>query len=253
MRNIVITGSASGIGLATKDMLEAAGDRVVGIDIKDAEVIADLSTPEGRKHAIDKALELTGGDIDGLVLSAGLSGMTTPGDVTISVNYFGSVDLMDALQPAMVGRPNPCVVCLVSTSSRFVEFDDPMIDALFEGDEEKCQKMILEMDKGAGYRYAKHALARLIRHRASEWASTGVRVTACVPGMTDTPMVDSLKEDPELGPILDVMTSPMGRNGTPQEMAGVIGFLLSDAASFINGTMIWVDGAQDARDNPDVF
>jgi NAD(P)-dependent dehydrogenase (short-subunit alcohol dehydrogenase family) len=45
----------------------------------------------------------------------------------------------------------------------------------------------------------------------------------------------------------------MGRNGTPEEMAGVISFLLSDAASFITGTMIWVDGGQDARDNPDVF
>ena len=253
MRNIVITGSASGIGLATKEKLEAEGDRVIGIDVRDAEIIADLSTPDGRKKAMDKALELTGGEIDGLILSAGLSGMNTPGDMTISVNYFGSVDLLDGLRPAMEGRPNPCVVCLVSTSSRFVEFDDPMIDALFEGDEAKCRAMINEMDKGAGYRYAKHALARLIRHRASEWAPLGVRITACVPGMTDTPMVDSLKEDPELGPILETMTSPMGRNGTAEEMAGVISFLLSDAASFITGTMIWVDGGQDARDNPDVF
>ncbi len=253
MGNVVITGSASGIGLAAKEKLESQGDRVIGIDIRDADIIADLSTPEGRQHAIDQALAMTGSEIDGLVLSAGLSGMNTPGDMTISVNYFGTVDLFDALRPAMEGRPNPCVVCLVSTSSRFVEFDDPMIDALFEGDEAKCRAMINTMDKGAGYRYAKHALARLIRHRASEWAPQGVRITACVPGMTDTPMVDSLKEDPELGPLLESMTSPMGRNGTPEEMAGVIAFLLSDAASFINGTMIWVDGGQDARDNPDVF
>jgi NAD(P)-dependent dehydrogenase (short-subunit alcohol dehydrogenase family) len=91
LRNIVITGSASGIGLATKEKLEAEGDRVIGIDIRDAEIIADLSTPAGRKDAMDKALELTGGEIDGLILSAGLSGMNTPGDMTISVNYFGPV------------------------------------------------------------------------------------------------------------------------------------------------------------------
>lgn len=253
MRNVVITGSASGIGLAAKLLLEEQGDRVIGIDIQDADIIADLATVNGRNLAIEKSLELCDGAIDSLILSAGLSGMNSDGETTISVNYFGTVELLDGLYSAMVGRPNPCVVCLVSNASRFVQYDDPIIDTLFDGDEDKCRKIFKNLDKGAGYRYAKHAIARLIRHRATEWAPSGVRITACVPGMTDTPMVDKLKEDPELGPILETVTSPMGRRGTPEEMAGIIAFLLSDAASFITGTMIWADGGLDAQDNPNIF
>ena len=59
MRTVVITGSASGMGAATKARLEAAGDKVIGIDIKDADVVADLGTPEGRQAAIDGVAAIT--------------------------------------------------------------------------------------------------------------------------------------------------------------------------------------------------
>ena len=95
MRNVVISGSASGIGLATKQKLESEGDRVVGIDVRDADVISDLSTPEGRNEAIRRSIEMTSNEIDCVVLSAGLSGVNSPPDATLSVNYFGSVELFD--------------------------------------------------------------------------------------------------------------------------------------------------------------
>jgi len=53
MANVIISGSASGIGMATREKLESQGDRIIGIDIRDAEIIADLSTPEGREHLCD--------------------------------------------------------------------------------------------------------------------------------------------------------------------------------------------------------
>ena len=56
MRNIVISGSASGIGQACREKFEAIGDRVIGIDIRDADIIADLATREGRQQAIDQRL-----------------------------------------------------------------------------------------------------------------------------------------------------------------------------------------------------
>ena len=95
MRTIVISGSASGIGRACKEKFESLGDRVIGIDIRDADIIADLSITEGRQQAISKALEESGNAIDGLILSAGVSGMQHPGDFTVSLNYFGSVELFD--------------------------------------------------------------------------------------------------------------------------------------------------------------
>jgi 3alpha-hydroxysteroid 3-dehydrogenase len=254
MRNIVISGSASGIGLACKERFEAMGDRVIGIDIRDADIIADLAAPEGRQQAIEQALEQTESGIDGLILSAGVSGMQHPGDFTVSLNYFGSIELFDGLRPALEGRPNACAIGLVSNSSQFdIDYEDPMVLALLEGDEDKCREMIVELDRGAGYRYGKHALARAIRRRASEWGPLGVRINAIVPGMTQTPMVDALAEDPEVGPMLDLLPIPLGRRGTAKEMAGVIAFMLSEDAAYIHGMMMWVDGGTDAAIRPDRF
>jgi len=254
MRNIVISGSASGIGLACREKFESLGDRVIGIDIRDAEIIADLSTRQGRLQAIAEALEKTDNAIDGLILSAGVSGMQHPGDFTVSLNYFGSVDLFDGLRPAMEGRPNACAIGLVSNSSQFdIDYDDPMVVALLDGNEAKCREMILELDRGAGYRFAKHALARAIRRRAAEWGPLGVRINGIVPGMTETPMVTALKEDPEVGPMLDLLPIPLGRKGTAAEMAGVVSFMLSDDASYMHGMMMWVDGGTDAAIRPDRF
>jgi 3alpha-hydroxysteroid 3-dehydrogenase len=254
MRNIVISGSASGIGHACRERLEAMGDRVIGIDIRDAEIIADLSTREGRQRAIAEALDHSGCAIDGLVLSAGVSGMQHPGDFTVSLNYFGSIDLLDGLRPAMEGRPNPCAIGLVSNSAQFdIDYNDPMVTALLEGDESNCRKMILALDRGAGYRYAKHALARAIRHRAVTWGPLGVRINGIVPGMTDTPMVSALEQDPEVGPMLGLLPIPLGRRGSAAEMAKVIAFMLSEDASYIHGMMMWVDGGTDAAIRPDRF
>lgn len=254
MRNIVITGSASGIGLACKEKFLSLGDRVIGVDIRDADIIVDLATREGRKAAVEQVLATTGSAIDGLILSAGVSGMQHPGDFTVSLNYFGSVDLLDSLLPAMEGRPNACAVGLVSNSSQFdIDYEDPVVLALLEGDEDKCREMVLPLDRGAGYRYSKHALARAIRRRASKWGSLGVRINAIVPGMTQTPMVEALGEDPEVGPMLDLLPIPLQRRGTAEEMAKVISFMLSDDAAYIHGMMMWVDGGTDAAIRPDRF
>ena len=71
--------------------------------------------------------------------------------------------------------------------------------------------------------------------------------------MTETPMVDALKQDPEVGPLLDLLPIPVGRKGNASEMAKVIAFLLSEDASYIHGTMVWVDGGTDAAIRPDLF
>ena len=254
MANMVISGSASGIGLATREKLESQGDRVIGIDIRDADIIVDLSTTEGRNEAITKSLELTSGEVDSVVLSAGLSGVNSPPDTTLSVNYFGSIELFDGLRPAMEGRPNACAIGLVSNSSQFgVDYEEPIVLQLLEGNEAKCREMVLKLDKGAAYRFSKHALARAIRRRAIEWGPLGVRINAIVPGMTATPMVQDIMDDPEMGPYVDLIPCPLGRKGSAEEMAGVITFMLSGAAAYITGMMLWVDGGTDAAVRPDLF
>jgi NAD(P)-dependent dehydrogenase (short-subunit alcohol dehydrogenase family) len=80
-----------------------------------------------------------------------------------------------------------------------------------------------------------------------------VRINAIIPGMTDTPMVADIMDDPEMGPFVDMIPCPLGRKGTAEEMAGVIAFLLSDAAAYVTGSMLWVDGGTDAAIRPDLF
>jgi len=74
MTTAVITGSASGIGAATRARLESEGFNVIGIDLRNAEIEADLSTPEGRQKAVSETIEKSNGKIDRLVLAAGLGG-----------------------------------------------------------------------------------------------------------------------------------------------------------------------------------
>ena len=89
----VISGSASGMGAATRRRLEAAGHRVIGIDLRDAEVIADLGTPEGRTEAVAAVIDAADGVLNGAVSAAGL-GPPVAGALIARVNYFGSQALL---------------------------------------------------------------------------------------------------------------------------------------------------------------
>src|SRR4051812_8107875 len=94
-----VTGSASGIGAATKTRLEAAGHRVIGVDRVDAEIVADLSTPSGRREAVEQVSTSCDGRLDGLVPCAGLAGMPDrPASVLVSVNYFGAIGVVEGLR-----------------------------------------------------------------------------------------------------------------------------------------------------------
>jgi NAD(P)-dependent dehydrogenase (short-subunit alcohol dehydrogenase family) len=93
MTTTLITGSASGIGAATRQALMATGHHVIGVDLRQADIVGDLSTAEGRQAVIAQALVRCHGKLDGLVLCAGLGGQTQPASLVTSVNYFGAVEL----------------------------------------------------------------------------------------------------------------------------------------------------------------
>ncbi len=119
MGTYAVTGSASGMGHATAQRLRADGHRVVGVDLHDADVIADLSTPQGRSKAAAAVLELAGGHLDGAVLAAGVGPLPGRDNVRLilSVNYFGVVDLLQAWQPAFAASGKAKVVVVGSNSS----------------------------------------------------------------------------------------------------------------------------------------
>ena len=114
MPTTLVTGSASGIGAATVDALKAAGHTVIGVDLRNADITGDLSTAAGRQAVIAQALERSGGTLDGLVLCAGLGAQVQPASLIASVNYFGAVELLDGLLPALQKGQNPAAVVISS-------------------------------------------------------------------------------------------------------------------------------------------
>ena len=117
MATIAITGSASGIGAATTKVLESQGDRVIGVDQRNAEIEADLSTTEGRSAAVAAVLEASGGTLDGAVACAGIGGGVHPGALVVSVNYFGAVAFLEGVRPALARAEASAAIAITSNSS----------------------------------------------------------------------------------------------------------------------------------------
>lgn len=87
MRTHLVTGSASGIGKATRTLLGSRGDKVIGVDLKDAEICLDLADPVSRV-ALGPRLEALGCDrLDGVFASAGVGGSTSPPELVVRLNY----------------------------------------------------------------------------------------------------------------------------------------------------------------------
>lgn len=247
MGTFAITGSASGIGAATRARVEAAGHTVIGVDLRNAEIEADLGTPEGRRAAIDGVLERCGGTLDGLVTAAGV-GPPFPAVPMASINYFGAVALLEGLHGALVASGDAQVVVVGSNSSSTQpNMHMDLVEAFLEGDEAKARQLAETYDDA--YAPSKLALARWARRLAPtpEWAGAGVRMNVIAPGATLTPLLQAGLDDETFGPLIKGFTVPTGGFGSPDQIAAGIEFLLlSDARRFLCGTVLYIDGGTDA-------
>jgi NAD(P)-dependent dehydrogenase (short-subunit alcohol dehydrogenase family) len=254
-RTTVITGSASGIGEATRKRLEAEGDTVIGIDIRDAEIIADLSTGEGRAGAVKSVLEKCQGELDRLVASAGVGAHVRPPSRVASVNYFGAVDILDGLLEAMRKGSDPAAVAVCSNSAQMMPMDDlPYVLALLDHDEKEACRLIDETDDPVlAYFGSKNALGKAVRRRAVKWAEAGVRLNAVAPGPVKTPLLQGDMDDPLTGAAVRELKVPLGRMAEPHEIAELIAFLLGPFGSWIHGSIYFIDGGIDAEVRPDRY
>jgi NAD(P)-dependent dehydrogenase (short-subunit alcohol dehydrogenase family) len=250
-----ITGSASGIGAATRKRLEADGDRVIGVDVRDAEVTADLSTKAGRLAAVVGVLEQSQGRLDRLVLSAGVGAHVRPPSRIASVNYFGAVEVMDGLLGALQRGSQPAAVAIASNSAQMMPMDDlPYVKALLDLDEKEACRIIDETDDPVlAYLGSKNALGKAVRRRAVRWAEEGVRLNAVAPGPVRTPLLQGDMDDPLTGQAVRELRVPMGRIGEPHEIAELVAFLLGPSGSWIHGSIYFIDGGIDAEIRPDRF
>lgn len=244
-RTLAVTGSASGIGAALTNLLQKQGDRVIGVDLRDADVIADLSTHDGRLSAAAAVTSAAGGVLDGVVTCAGTS---VPGELMVKVNYFGTTDFVTALQPALAASAAPRVA-VVGSISATQQADTDVVAACLAGDETLALKSaavaIAEHRAHQLYPSSKSALAQWARRTAIEpgWADAGIPLNVVAPGVVLTPMTEELIDDPAMKEIMDAAV-PMPLNGYLQaeDVAQVLAFLVSPENSHITGQVVFVDG-----------
>ncbi|MGI9513057.1 MAG: SDR family oxidoreductase [Anderseniella sp.] len=250
MRTNVITGAAGGMGIAIRNYLEEKGEKVIGVDIRDAEVIADLSTVEGRKSMIKEIGQLSGGKIDGLVAGAGVSNTPQiPGDLMTSVNYFGAVATLEGLRPILAKSDSPRAVAIGSNSMSVIPIIKNLLDLFTSGNESGARELSNQFSREEPGVYAttKLGLAQWVRKKAitKEWIGNEISLNIIAPGLISTPMnpEERLAEVLKLGKVYPI---PANRSGTSDEVAALVGYLLSENSGFMSGSVIFMDGGTES-------
>lgn len=249
-----VTGSASGMGREAAAKLRAAGHTVIGVDLHDAEVVADLSTPDGRAAAAEAVLAEASGRLDGAVLAAGVG--PTPGAdrprLIFQINYFGVVELLTAWRPALAAAGNAKVVVIASNSTTTVPaVPRGAVGGLLAGRPDRALRWLRPFGPGApslAYAASKIAVSRWVRRQAvtPAWAGAGIRLNALAPGAIMTPLLEKQLATPGQEKAVRSFPVPVGGFGDPGQLADWMLFMLSDAAEFLCGSVVFVDGGTDA-------
>lgn len=248
-RRIVVSGAASGIGAALVGMLRQQGDEVIGVDLHDAEVCADLATEEGRSSAVESVLAASGGVLDGAVACAGLSGNKSQ---VVRVNYFGTLAFLDGVRPALAAAEQPRAAVVGSTVGA-ASTDTELVRACLEGDEPaalaRAEQLIEDGSGGLIYPSSKAALAQWLRRSAitAEWAGNHIPLNAVAPGVVRTPMSAPLFEDAQRRTAMDrAVPMPLNGHAEPETIAESLRWLASPANTHITGQVLYVDGGAEA-------
>jgi 2-keto-3-deoxy-L-fuconate dehydrogenase len=216
-KRALVTGAGSGIGAAVARLLESEDAEVVAADLTGTDVHLDVRD-ETQVAAMTQ-------DVDVLVNVAGIGSTTTAPDTPLdvwedvfAVNARGTFLCCKHAIPAMIARGGGSIVNIASVAA------------------------IVGLRNRAAYCASKGAVVSLTRALAVDHVSDGIRVNAVCPGTVDTPWVRRLVGD--VGESLEELTArqPLGRLGTPEEIAEAVAYLASDAASFVTGSVLVIDG-----------
>ncbi|MCR1785772.1 SDR family oxidoreductase [Nocardioides carbamazepini] len=254
MGTYAVTGSASGMGAAVVGRLVGDGHTVIGVDLKEADVVADLATPDGRRTAAAAVLARAGGTLDGAVLAAGLG--PAPGRersrLIAEVNYLGVVELLEAWRPALAAAERAKVVVFSSNATTTM----PMVPrrtvrALLDRDVARALGTLDRFGRMApsfAYGASKIAVSQWVRREAvtREWAGAGIRLNAIAPGAIRTPLLEQQLATPTEARRIRAFPVPVGGFGDPDQLAAWVVLMLSDAADFLCGSVVFVDGGSDA-------
>ena len=254
MGTFAMTGGATGIGAELKRQLQADGHQVISVDIKEGDVIADLSTSEGRQAAIDGVRERAPEGLDGFIPCAGLPPVAKPLSLITKVNYFAVVATVEGLRD-LLERKKGSVLIVSSNSAPMITSDDAYVEACLSGDEVAACAEIETREGHTAYAGSKRAVTLWMRRNVVDYAASGVRMNAVAPGITMTPLTEQVFADEELGEVMKQFgdSVPLGGTAQPQQIASVMRFMLSPEADFVCGSVFFVDGGSDAMMRTDDF
>lgn len=255
MGTYVVTGAASGMGQAVSGRLIDSGHSVVGIDLADADVTADLSTAQGRSDAITRLLALVDGPLDGAVLAAGVGPKRGRERTLVEVNVLGVTEILSAIRPRLAAAGNAKVVVFGSNSTT----STPMVPRgairrLVGGDAEGAARILRRRGALAGpasYAASKIAVARWARRQAvsDDWAGAGIRLNVIAPGPVMTPLLRGQLASSTASQVRSFPV-PIREFGTPEQLADWVMTMLSPAADFMVGSVVTVDGGTEALLRP---
>lgn len=243
-RRVLVTGCASGIGAATARALISYGAHVYGFDRREPEFglssfsLVDLGDP----CSIDEAVDGIAGDrLDALFNCAGRS-PTHPGLGVLKVNFLGTRHVTERVA-ARMGSGSAIVSVSSNGGLRWRE-SLPMLAELL--DTPSFEAGLAWVDQHlAGvtnpYSFSKAALTVWTMRESAQLIKRGIRINCTSPGAVETPMLAEIATKVPAA-ALDAVTVPSGRRSSPEEQTGPLLFLNSEAASYVNGVDLPVDG-----------
>jgi NAD(P)-dependent dehydrogenase (short-subunit alcohol dehydrogenase family) len=242
-KRVVVSGCFSGMGEATARLLLQLGAEVHGLDYKQTELkLASFRQVDLRDPvSIDAAAAAIGGKVDALFNCAGLPQTASPLDV-MKVNYVGTRWLTERILPLMGAGAS--VVSISSMGGLGWSRRVPVLMQLlqiegFDGAVKWCEANAQTV--GEGYAFSKEAIIVWTMMTAVTSIKQGIRINCTLPGPTQTPMMAHFEKATKAS-VLEAAMQPINRRSRPEEQAAPLVFLNSDAASYINGIAIPVDG-----------